>query len=80
MVIADVFVMCWFAHSLMDEFANLNSAFYDIKWEQCEPKTRKMIIFAMMQTQKPVVLTFGKIFQINLQFFNNVSIEEKSIS
>lgn len=57
---------------MMDEFSNISASLYEIQWQECTPKTRKLIIFAMMQAQKPVVLTFGKIFQIDLQFFNNV--------
>lgn len=57
---------------MKDEFANVSAALYEIQWQDCKPKTRKLIVFAMMQAQRPVTLTFGKIFQINLQFFNNV--------
>ncbi|KAL6428710.1 hypothetical protein ACFW04_007945 [Cataglyphis niger] len=60
------------AQSLIDHSAYIKISLMNIAWYQTSFRTRKILIFMIMKTQEPCVLTAGKMFVISMDTFSTI--------
>ncbi|KAM0731127.1 Odorant receptor 13a [Formica fusca] len=60
------------AQSLIDHSAYIHISLMNIAWYQTSFRTRKILIFMIMKTREPCVLTAGKIFVISMDTFSTI--------
>ncbi|XP_024872776.1 odorant receptor 67a-like, partial [Temnothorax curvispinosus] len=61
------------AQRLIDHSTYIHTSLMNVTWYQTSSRTRKILIFMLMKTQEPCVLTAGKMFVISMDTFSAVS-------
>ncbi|XP_072764368.1 odorant receptor 13a-like isoform X2 [Anoplolepis gracilipes] len=60
------------AQSLIDHSAYIHTSLMNLTWYQTSFRTRKILIFMIMKTREPCVLTAGKMFVISMDTFSTI--------
>ncbi|KAF3054296.1 Odorant receptor 156 [Nylanderia fulva] len=60
------------AQSLINHSASIHTNLTNIAWYQTSFRTRKILIFMIMKTREPCVLTAGKMFVISMDTFSTI--------
>ncbi|XP_020293914.1 odorant receptor 67a-like [Pseudomyrmex gracilis] len=65
------------AQRLIDHSTHVHSSLMNTAWYQTSFRTRKILIFMIMKTREPCVLTAGKMFVISMDTFSTVRTQKK---
>uniref|UniRef100_A0A6P4FJM9 Odorant receptor n=1 Tax=Drosophila rhopaloa TaxID=1041015 RepID=A0A6P4FJM9_DRORH len=76
----EIYLLCLFSQMLIDASARVSYAVYDMNWMQADSRFRKMLIFLILRSQKPVCLkatvfldvsitTMSSFLQMSYKFF-----------
>ncbi|XP_024868521.1 odorant receptor 9a-like [Temnothorax curvispinosus] len=60
------------AQRLIDHSTYIHTSLMNVTWYQTSSRTRKILIFMLMKTQEPCVLTAGKMFVISMDTFSAI--------
>ncbi|KAG5306778.1 OR13A protein, partial [Acromyrmex insinuator] len=60
------------AQRLIDHSTYIHTSLMNIAWYQTSARTRKILIFMLMKTREPCVLTAGKMFVISMDTFSTI--------
>ncbi|XP_067210600.1 odorant receptor 9a-like isoform X2 [Linepithema humile] len=60
------------AQRLIDHSAHIHTSLINTAWYQTSFRTRKILIFMIMKTREPCVLTAGKMFVISMDTFSTI--------
>ncbi|XP_011864764.1 PREDICTED: odorant receptor 9a-like isoform X1 [Vollenhovia emeryi] len=60
------------AQRLIDHSTYIHTSLMNIAWYQTSSRTRKILIFMIMKTREPCVLTAGKMFVISMDTFSTI--------
>ncbi|XP_020285705.1 odorant receptor 9a-like [Pseudomyrmex gracilis] len=63
---------CINAQRLMDYSGYLHTNLINLNWYDASPRTRKLVLFMMMKTQPPCVLTAGGMFVLCMETFATI--------
>ncbi|KAF3054404.1 Odorant receptor 121 [Nylanderia fulva] len=63
---------CLNAQKLIDYSGYLHTNLINLKWYDASPRTKKLVLFMMMKTQPPCVLTAGGMFVLCMQTFATI--------
>lgn len=63
---------CGYGLYIEMKFDDLCTAVYDLPWHLMSVKDRKTILFMLARTQRPPLLTFGKMAKMNMATFVHV--------
>nr|QKN21474.1 odorant receptor [Zeugodacus tau] len=77
-VLIEIYPACYFSQCLIDESDNLSDVIFHSKWVEQSKEYRKLMIFFLQRSQRPMFLTAGKLFPVTLSSF--VSIAKFSFS
>lgn len=72
-VVVEIFPLCYYAQCLMDENNRLAEVIFHSNWINQNKRYRKMLIFFLQRSQKPIEFSAGKLFPITLSSFLSVS-------
>ncbi|XP_011161644.2 odorant receptor 9a isoform X1 [Solenopsis invicta] len=60
------------AHRLIDHSTYIHTSLINLAWYETSFRTRKLLIFMLMKTREPCVLTAGKMFVISMDTFSTI--------
>ncbi|XP_050354215.1 odorant receptor Or1-like [Nymphalis io] len=68
-MISQLFVCCWCGHELTASSENLHAVLYHCTWYEQDMKFQRMLSFAMMRMNRPLVLRAGHYISLSRQTF-----------
>ncbi|XP_036215193.2 odorant receptor 7a isoform X2 [Bactrocera oleae] len=77
-VLIEIYPACYFSQCLINESDKLANVIFHSNWIEQSSEYRKLLIFFLQRSQRPMFLTAGKLFPVSLSSF--VSIAKFSFS
>ncbi|XP_011687792.1 PREDICTED: odorant receptor 9a-like isoform X3 [Wasmannia auropunctata] len=71
-LLTHLFFESFLAQRLIDHSTHILISLTNIAWYQTSSRTRKILIFMIMKTREPCVLTAGKMFVISMDTFSTI--------
>nr|WBF91057.1 odorant receptor SameORX [Schistocerca americana] len=64
-----IYIYCWCGHNIMEEGARVSLAAYSCAWTEASKRTKNALRMLVCSTQRPLLLTGGKIYPISKATF-----------
>lgn len=72
-IFTQIFLYCWFGNEVIVKSENFCYSAFKSNWYECSESVKKIILFYMLKTQKPIILFVGDLFPISVTTFTSVS-------
>ncbi|KAH0549401.1 hypothetical protein KQX54_008940 [Cotesia glomerata] len=72
-LVMQIFMITMAAHQVILKFEDLNFSAYSTDWTNLNARTKKSLVFIILQTLKPVVFSLGYFVNLSLETFEQVS-------
>ncbi|XP_044759472.1 odorant receptor 30a-like [Coccinella septempunctata] len=68
-VFFQLFIVYWHGQILIEESGSISTSIYESNWYEADNKTRKLLILMMKRSQKPLGVTVGPFFFVDMELF-----------
>lgn len=71
-VVSELAIYCVCGHIICEQTASIQEHFYSIDWTDCTKNFRRSLLVAITRSKKPVTLTAGKLYPVDLVMFTSI--------
>nr|AXY87894.1 odorant receptor 7 [Subpsaltria yangi] len=71
-VVSELSIYCACGHIICEQTASIQEHFYSVDWTDCTKRFRRNLLVAITRSKKPVTITAGKFYPVDLIMFTSI--------